>query len=741
MIYQLKSFTRRNKALVGGVLAVFMVLVAGVIVSTSLYFRAVQEAEMAKGISDFFDSMLASVDPRQLNLVSGFRMEEETMSVTRSSFGRDVSVAEMIGFAADNIEEAFSGKPELEAKVRERIGMTLYGLALYNEAILQLKGALEIRRSIFGDHHGETLCSQIQLAYLLSVIQKYAESEKLARGAFEGMQDLFGREHPHTLTCATVLAECLAMQEKFEESERLFHDTLKAQERVLGPENRNTLWTRCQWAFTLIIKMEISRAFEHAKIVYDITHRPDSPYTPDDYISFYSAELTAHCLSGRGEYSLSVSLFRSAFEKRHRIIGDHPFTYLSMWGLANSLEGDDTIEEREALYREAYSGFQKSLGDGYFGTIVLWTTLADFLAFQGRFDEVEDLYLERLKSCRLTLGEKNPITLHALNSTASMLLNRGKINQGEEKYMEWVELFVSTFGEQHRVALAAMAAAAEVLANAGRIEKGREYMEKALDIWRGKMTLKAKADPLDLNAYAGLLLTPAFDALHDPKEALVLAKQANELSGGKNPGILSTLALAYNAMGKVELALETQKTALAASASKNLHARYNYEYNVVRYLIRKGDIEAGERLFGEMYARLSEIIGEGSHLMKEFLLNYALLLVEEGHHEMAESRTRHLLDPGNEKFSDTRNWKTPRAKSIIGRSLAGLRRYKEAEPLLLEGYRGLEHNPQVSVEIQQQALEWIVQLYRDWGKPEEASSWQKKLRTVPSVSVLEHDGE
>ena len=127
--------------------------------------------------------------------------------------------------------------------------------------------------------------------------------------------------------------------------------------------------------------------------------------------------------------------------------------------------------------------------------------------------------------------------------------------------------------------------------------------------------------------------------------------------------------------------------------------------------------------------------------MKEELINDALLLVEEGHFEMAEPRVRDCLDSWNGKIWVTRSWADLRAKSMLGRCLAGLCRYEEAEPLLLEGYRGLENNPQVSVEIQQQALEWIVLLCQDWGKPEEAASWQKKFGAARSVPLLEHDGE
>jgi hypothetical protein len=62
-------------------------------------------------------------------------------------------------------------------------------------------------------------------------------------------------------------------------------------------------------------------------------------------------------------------------------------------------------------------------------------------------------------------------------------------------------------------------------------------------------------------------------------------------------------------------------------------------------------------------------------------------------------------------------------------SVAGQKKYAEAEPLLLEGYQGMVVRKD-KMEIGDRyhldrAREWIVQLYQAWGKPEKAAEWKK----------------
>lgn len=75
-------------------------------------------------------------------------------------------------------------------------------------------------------------------------------------------------------------------------------------------------------------------------------------------------------------------------------------------------------------------------------------------------------------------------------------------------------------------------------------------------------------------------------------------------------------------------------------------------------------------------------------------------------------------------------WLRFRAESVLGASLAGQKKYAEAEPLLLEGYRGMVARKDL-IDVPDWyyldlAREWIVQLYEAWGKPGKAAQWKKK---------------
>jgi eukaryotic-like serine/threonine-protein kinase len=68
---------------------------------------------------------------------------------------------------------------------------------------------------------------------------------------------------------------------------------------------------------------------------------------------------------------------------------------------------------------------------------------------------------------------------------------------------------------------------------------------------------------------------------------------------------------------------------------------------------------------------------------------------------------------------------------LLGASLAGQKKYAEAEPLLVSGYEGMRQRadtvPVYNRSQLEQAGKWIVQLYQDWGQPEKAAEWRAKL--------------
>ncbi len=84
------------------------------------------------------------------------------------------------------------------------------------------------------------------------------------------------------------------------------------------------------------------------------------------------------------------------------------------------------------------------------------------------------------------------------------------------------------------------------------------------------------------------------------------------------------------------------------------------------------------------------------------------------------------------------NWRRFLDESLLGASLAGEKKYAEAEPLLLDGYQGmLARKDRIDVPdwyYLDHAREWPVQLYQAWGKPDKVAEWRVKLKAaVPQV--------
>jgi len=83
-----------------------------------------------------------------------------------------------------------------------------------------------------------------------------------------------------------------------------------------------------------------------------------------------------------------------------------------------------------------------------------------------------------------------------------------------------------------------------------------------------------------------------------------------------------------------------------------------------------------------------------------------------------------------EQKSQPDDWQRFRAESLLGASLAGQKKYAEAEPLLMEGYQGMvARKGRIALPDWyhlDRARGWIVELYEARGKPEKVARWKQK---------------
>ena len=134
------------------------------------------------------------------------------------------------GVGAEPVEP---GRWELlgtEAAVRLAIGTTYRSLGRYAEAEAQQRTALDLRQTVLGPDHADTVEAVHELAIVLREEGKLLEAEKLSRQALEGFTGSRGAEHPDTLSALDVLGVVLMQEQKLDEAssciEKCLEDTL-----------------------------------------------------------------------------------------------------------------------------------------------------------------------------------------------------------------------------------------------------------------------------------------------------------------------------------------------------------------------------------------------------------------------------------------------------------------------------------------------------------------------------------
>jgi thiol-disulfide isomerase/thioredoxin len=308
--YQLKVFARRNKALVGAVGAVFAVVVAGAIISTSLYFRA--EAERSKAEEE---RSRAEQQAERAMASIGF-MRDMVNSANPVCIGQEVKVGELLDSYSEKIDGAFVDQPEIEAAVRSTIGQTYQILDMFEKAGTfesyqqaaehHLTTALDLRRRTLGEEDPATLESMELLAGFLESQGNLSGAERLIRHVWEVRRRTLGEEDSLTVDTMEYLAILLWDQDRLDEVEPLIQKILEIRRRVLGEEHWGTLIAKSNVASLLQERGELAEAENLKREILEIGRRVEGEGSKR--MRLLTSELAA-TLIAQGKLAESNSLY------------------------------------------------------------------------------------------------------------------------------------------------------------------------------------------------------------------------------------------------------------------------------------------------------------------------------------------------------------------------------------------------------------------------------------------------
>ena len=453
MLYQLRKFSRRNKALVGGIAIAFLALAAGATLAMWQAVRATQARDDYRTVLTTFTDMFTAVNPTEL--------------------GRDVLVVDVLDRASGRIDEGLTDKPLIEAHLRNTIGVVYHNLGAIEDADNHLELALDIRERLLGKEHRDTLTSMNNLGKLYYTQGRYAEAESYFEETLAIRRRVLGVEDPDTLESMDNLAELHRRETRLPEAESLLVEALEVRFRVLGEKHRDTLSSMDGLGLLYCTQTEYEKAERlHVKAL-ELRRQVLGEEDPDTLLSMNNL---AGLYFDQGYYDKAAPLLELALELRRSKLGeDHPDTINSLNNLAVLYIDQGRYDEAEPLLVQALELRRRKQGDEHPDTLISMFTLAAFYQRQHRYEEAVELFEKVLLLAR-EVRPKRPAHLGKfLAGYGSCLSALQRYDEAEQILLEAHDILSAVFGTTHGRTIKVVRSLVDLYEAWGKPEQAAEY--------------------------------------------------------------------------------------------------------------------------------------------------------------------------------------------------------------------------------------------------------------------------
>lgn len=514
--YQLQKFARRHKALVASVGIVFLVLVAATVVSLREAIKANRAAETAEALNNFLQNDLLAQASSSSQLGASSKPDP------------DLKVRTALDRAAEHITGKFDKQPEVEAAIRDTIGLTYMDLGLYAEARKQEERALALERRILGAENPKTLQIMTRVGHAMLLEGKQAEAEALLMQTVQIQRRVLGPEHLDTLLATYYLGDIYNQEGKYQQAEELFRQNLEARRRVLGPEHRSTLSSMNGLANAYSEQGKYAQAEAIYKQILEISRRILGSEHPNTLLAMSNLALD---YDSEGNFTEAETLLRQAVETRRRVLGpEHPDTLISMQYLASVYSDEGDNAQADVMFSKTLEIRRRTLGPEHPDTLLSMTNLASIYYSEGKYAQAEKLGNETLELMRKVLGPNHPDTVWRMNNLATVYTILGKYAQAEALFTKALELRRRVLGPEHPGTLSTLSDMASMFQRQGNYAKAETYAAQAV---AGRVHSGGKEDPDTLAAEADLVL--AYYSQGKFAQGEPLAREVLEIQGNKHP--------------------------------------------------------------------------------------------------------------------------------------------------------------------------------------------------------------
>jgi serine/threonine protein kinase len=344
------------------------------------------------------------------------------------------------------------------------------------------------------------------------------------------------------------------------------------------------------------------------------------------------------------------------------------------------------LADAERNLRRAFTLRRSVLGPQNLDTLAAENKLGELLMTAGKFEDAEPVFREAWRGRQQLLGDTNRDTLDSLEGCEIVLQETGHLPEAERLARQILQTSERALGPDDSITMDALRNLSGVASQLGDYAEAERLNREALT--RSRRTANREQELWSINQIAVQRLLQG-----DPEQADKLLAEAVPPAvrefGPDNFVVLWTQRIWARALadeGRLDQAEALIKSTLA--------------------LKRLTPDKLGT-------CRTAAILGR--------------ILVEEGKLDEAEPYLREAQTYFQE-HPNSRNPIIAQAANWLGAIQVARKAYPEAETLVLSGSdQVLSPGSEMSPNEVRLAIGHIIGLYKAWGKPEQAATWQKKL--------------
>lgn len=495
--YQMSKFARRHPGLVGGIAAVFIVLLTSTILLSFFLartLRAEQAASMAQReaveINKFLNiDLLAAVDPYNSN-------------------DPDITLRDALDAAAEKIDSRFGTEPMIEASLRFTLGTTYKNLGLFDEAERHMTRAASLRDSIYDAGDLERVSAHRELAWIYmaqgraadvssqidhiaSLLEdvpvthpdsmdlldlegelafqmgEYAIARELRQRLYDVRRREFGEGSERTFEAMNDLASVLLWLNEVEDAKAMWLDLMDRSEGVWSDDHPSRLESISALGVLYDIAGDYETSLDYKTRAVDICQR----VFPKDHPSTLSAQNNLGVLYAKmGEYERCAEVFEVVLDARRRTLGDdHPNTMRSAANLGSLYTRIRDYSRANVLLEESLARRREVFGETHPDVFVSMLHLSNLRNFEERYDEALAFALPAYEGRLALFGPDHQLTLDALHNVGTVRVQLGEHEAGVAILEDVVTRSRVALGESHPQTMQSENEYADGLLTLGRV--------------------------------------------------------------------------------------------------------------------------------------------------------------------------------------------------------------------------------------------------------------------------------